>query len=352
MTQKVSSTRTLYTFDLSNYSDTGWIVISHENSAGNTKESYLYIDNLSYITPNEWETINGITANNYTLTDLKPVSTYELLVQPINKDGGNWSESVMFETTNDLTLLNDDSKNKNMERIKKWNGVHADVTLDDRTILCDGYWNTLCLPFDFGVDDLNNVVSGVTFTVKVFDRVNTTLSDDGILTLAFTTSTETIKAGTPFIIKSNTTSELVDMSKSAISATIDNGSDAQSRMTQTSDDGKVAFIGQWSNFDIDDDNIKKILYIASGNKIGYAKSPRTLKSMRAHFWVQPKNKEAAARAIRLDWGDGEVTSIDLMENDAAAGQSEWYTVDGRRIDGQPASKGVYVSKGKKVVITK
>ena len=133
---------------------------------------------------------------------------------------------------------------------------------------------------------------------------------------------------------------------------IDGNTGAQSRLTQTSNDGKVKFVGQWSNFDITNGNIKEILYIASGNKIGYAKSPRTLKSMRAHFWVQPKNKEAAARAIRLDWGDGEVTSIDLMENDAAAGQSEWYTVDGRRIDGQPASKGVYVSKGKKVVITK
>jgi hypothetical protein len=125
-----------------------------------------------------------------------------------------------------------------------------------------------------------------------------------------------------------------------------------SRLTQTSNDGKVKFVGQWSNFDITNANINEILYIASGNKIGYAKSPRTLKSMRAHFLVKPKNNEAAARAIRLDWGDGEVTSINLVENDAAAGQAEWYSVDGRRIEGQPASKGVYVSKGKKVVITK
>lgn len=355
MTQKVSSTRTLYTFDLSNYSDTGWIVISHENSAGNTKESYLYIDNLSYITPNEWETINGITANNYTLTDLKPVSTYELLVQPINNDGGNWSESVMFETTNDLTFLNDDSEGKNLERIEKWYGVHADVTLEGRTILCDGSWNTLCLPFNFGVNDLDNVVSGVTFTAKVFDQEKSTLSDNGTLTLAFKTATGTIKNGTPFIIKCNnppTTFTSINMSSLPFSnVAIDGNTGAQSRLTQTSNDGNVQFVGQWSNFDITDDNIKEILYIASGNRIGYAKSPRTLKGMRAHFWVQPKNKEAAARAIRLDWGDGEVTSINLVENDAA-GQSEWYSVDGRRIDGQPASKGVYVSKGKKVVITK
>ena len=351
----VTSEQKRYSFDISGLSGKGRIAIAH-HSTSYTADAYMYVDNVSYTQPTgEWQTIENVTSNPYTLTGLDPASLHTVKVQAAHNDGGNWSESVMFETTNDLTLLNDDSKNKNMERIEKWKDVHADVTLDGRTILCNGSWNTLCLPFQFYAELLRNSVPALessTITIKVLDTEKTKLSD-GVLTLAFKT-TNSVKPGMPFIIKceSSTAPSSIDLSEYPISTGITSINDVISRMTQTSEDGNVKFVGQWTNFDITDNNIKEILYIASGNKIGYAKSPRTLKSMRAHFWVQPENKEAAARAIRLDWGDGEVTSIDLMENDAAAGQSEWYTVDGRRIEGQPASKGVYVSKGKKVVITK
>ena len=55
-----------------------------------------------------------------------------------------------------------------------------------------------------------------------------------------------------------------------------------------------------------------------------------------------------ARAITMDFGDGEVTNIDQITDDAADG--DWYTIDGLKLDKNPTKKGVYVTNGHKVVV--
>ena len=55
-----------------------------------------------------------------------------------------------------------------------------------------------------------------------------------------------------------------------------------------------------------------------------------------------------ARAITMDFGDGEVTNIDQITDDAAEG--DWYTIDGLKLDKKPTKKGVYVTNGHKVVV--
>ena len=56
--------------------------------------------------------------------------------------------------------------------------------------------------------------------------------------------------------------------------------------------------------------------------------------------------------VRLLGKDGTVTAIGTM--DTKTGNvtfgDEWYSLDGRRVQGQPTQKGVYVNNGKKVVI--
>ena len=53
------------------------------------------------------------------------------------------------------------------------------------------------------------------------------------------------------------------------------------------------------------------------------------------------------KAFVLNFGDGEtgITSTN-QPNQADA----WYTIDGRRLDKKPAQRGLYINKGKKVVI--
>ena len=90
----------LYTFDISEYEGhEGRIAITHENSSGHTSESFLYVDDVSHFVPNgDWATISDVTTNPYILTGLTSNTCYEVQVQAVNNDGGNWSSSIMFNT--------------------------------------------------------------------------------------------------------------------------------------------------------------------------------------------------------------------------------------------------------------
>ena len=87
------------------------------------------------------------------------------------------------------------------------NGKYSLVTLSNRTIYSDDDWNTLCLPFNMGD---TNAEAGHHFDgtelegaiVKQLDPTNSSLSNDGTLTLNFTDATN-IEAGKPYIVKWN-----------------------------------------------------------------------------------------------------------------------------------------------------
>ena len=57
------------------------------------------------------------------------------------------------------------------------------------------------------------------------------------------------------------------------------------------------------------------------------------------------------RAFNLNFGDDEATGIITTNftNSTNSGNA-WYTLDGRRLDGQPTQRGIYINNGKKVVI--
>ena len=52
----------------------------------------------------------------------------------------------------------------------------------------------------------------------------------------------------------------------------------------------------------------------------------------------------------LPFGEGEATDIDTVESSKVNGQGDenWYTLDGRRLNGKPAQKGIYIYNGKKI----
>ena len=231
----------------------------------------------------------------------------------------------------------------NATEIENHDGEKVNVTLADRTLTKDGNWNTLCLPFNVTIAE--SPLAGDDVVAKVFDNTSS-LSSTGELTLKFSDAPATITAGTPFIIKwDNTGMNLVNPVFSGV--TISNNAAAEVANTN----GDVKFVGQYSPFAIDDSNINSILYVASGNQIGYSSKARTLKCFRAHFWVKPNdNGGAGARSFVLDFGENAVTSIHnsqfIIHNEADA----WYTLDGRKLDKQPTQKGVYIHNGRKTVI--
>ena len=290
-----------------------------------------------YITANRYNSTRGSIriADGQTLTDGTAIYSGTLTRAQIDAIAGK----TLRRCFNIVTLADNAS---NSSAISTNNGKSSTVILNGRTLTKDGTWNTLCLPFSLSAEQIEgSPLAGA--VIKEMDS-STRLSNDGLLTLNFKKA-ESIEAGKAYIVKWETKGENI-VNPLFHGVTISNSSLVETEST----DGKVKFVGQYSPFAIDNDNINEILFIGSGNKIGYSKNPRSLKSCRAHFWVQPNGFSAGARVINLDLGDGMTTSINLVEaDDEDASANGIYSLDGRRVKGEPTQKGVYIINGKKVI---
>lgn len=225
-----------------------------------------------------------------------------------------------------LVLLEDDSQNAydNARRIADNEGFTGKVQLSGRTLQTGG-WNTFCVPF--------NLDTPTGWTVK---QLESSSFADGTLTLNFATA-ESIVAGKPYLVKvtdvvENPTFDGVTVSSTATS-------------TETT---AVDFVPTLGVTEITGD-ANNILFIGSGNKLLHPESlPANMKGFRAYFLL--KGEAALAKAFSMDFGE-ETTVISLTPDPSLKGEeSEYYDIQGRRINGKPTQKGVYIVNGKKVII--
>lgn len=267
-----------------------------------------------------------------------------------------------------VTLLDDDSAQpsgcKNADRIAAASNVShtLPVTLSGRTLSKSGEWNTLCLPFSMDATQIAaSSLNGA--TIKELSSTSN-LASNGTMTLAFTTvydATEApnggIVAGKPYIVKWKSASGSVS-DPTFPDVTMETSSPTAVSFTNNANTGgDCIFIGQYSPFEIvasgatgdNQGNLDEILMLGSGNKLGYSKNERTLKTFRCHFYV-PANDGAGARAFVLDFGDEETTGIISVTAGQRSTDDATYTLDGRRINGLPTQKGMYIQNGRKVII--
>lgn len=234
------------------------------------------------------------------------------------------------------------------------------VSLTDRTFTRDGYWNTLCLPFNLNEEEIEtqSVFNDATLMELDNSAEGTNLDiATGTLTLKFKAATA-IEAGKPYIVKWEEGSFYYGNAPTFEDVFISNAAP----QTITSADGYVKFVGQYSPFEIVESgasgshqgNRNEIILLSGNNKLGYSQSPRTLRSCRAHFWI-PASIAASVRSINLvDFDSNEKgDATHIKENDAWNKEHEanaWYTLDGRKLDKHPTRKGLYIVNGKKMVI--
>jgi hypothetical protein len=61
-------------------------------------------------------------------------------------------------------------------------------------------------------------------------------------------------------------------------------------------------------------------------------------------------QSAATRGVIGIGGSDGTTGITAVKRQAGTTASRWYFLDGRRLDGYPSRKGIYIHDGRKVVI--
>jgi hypothetical protein len=128
--------------------------------------------------------------------------------------------------------------------------------------------------------------------------------------------------------------------------------------TSGTGDERVRFLGTYGQKTIANLD-RSILFFGTGNNLYYpdGTGTTTIGAFRAYFKIG--NGAALARqltAFNLSWSaDGSSASgiaVVPPANDADGDVRApgWHSLDGRRLDGQPTARGIYIYGGKKVVV--
>ena len=166
------------------------------------------------------------------------------------------------------------------------------------------------------------------------------------LHLTFSDALPELKAGVPYIIKWAEGDNITDpvFTNMHISPT--------EPTTVTSQDGMVSFIGTYGTVSLAA-NDKSNIYFGSANKLFWPDQNVTVGAFRAYFKIGENDAVNAKGITSIDLivDDEEATGIHnaefIMQNDDA---DAWFTLDGIRLSGTPAAKGIYIHNGRKVVV--
>ena len=259
---------------------------------------------------------------------------------------------------NAMTLIDNAD---NSVAITNAHGKVADVTLKGRTLYKDGKWNTLCLPFAMTAEQIaaNSNFAGATLMTLDVTEKNGFDTADGTLYLWFKSATE-IEAGVPYLVKWTKAADYegneanYDISNPVFEGVTISNTAAQAVESTTAGLEIVEMVGNYSPVSVTADD-KSILFLSDANTLYYSSIDRQIRSCRAYFSVPyiKGNAGAKACAFSLNFDSDEATGIISIENGDLKIEKEsdgWYDLNGRRLNGKPTVKGLYIHNGRKEVV--
>ena len=228
----------------------------------------------------------------------------------------------------------------NSTAIASVTGALADVTLQGRTLYKDGSWNTLCLPFGMTAEQVSAQLAPAALKELDQDAIvngHKTGLDGTTLYLNFK-GAESITAGTPYIIKWESGSNITDPVFTAV--TVSGGSAG----SVESEDGTVTFQGTYDPVPLTKGD-KSNLYLGDSNTLYWPDADNfKVNAFRAYFHL---SDPSLARQVILNFGDFttgvSVPSLNTLDSQPI------YDLQGRRIDGQ-LNRGLYIRNGRKILV--
>ena len=324
-------------YSIGGYFDTGseTYTLTAENGS-----SVAINKNKSQQNPPNFLNVTGINAKSTTFTMSNNNSTNErvaIITQFI---------VYLKAVGKSIVLLDDDrgAEYPNANRISdNLDAATADVTLFGRTLFKDNSWNTLCLPFAVSSFDGTPLEGAEVRTLESASFSN------GTLTLNFSDGLDAMEAGKPYIVKWPSGANLKNPEFTGVQL-----SDATPEIVF--DNIGMIFKGIYSPYEFAEQDKSK-LYMGNANTLYYPKKAMTIKAFRAFFDLgsdliaaEPSANAGAKEITNFVLNFGETTSLNeelRMKSEEFVG--DWYSIDGRRLQGEPTRKGVYIYNGKKVI---
>jgi hypothetical protein len=236
--------------------------------------------------------------------------------------------------TPDLLVLDDTKDIATLDR------ENTDVTFTNRSIRQDD-WNVVCLPFDATIKQISDAFGYAAIDLLKKESV------DGSMHFVVTTS-GTVPAGEPFIVKPTSDPEL----------------DAKSNFVQVKFTGVTV-----KKFSDNPEPVKD----SAGNKFcGTFKAQTTFFGEKFWYMSNSEWKQAskfteanpvklgayrayietatAGARIFIEEPDGSITAINAIDLNNNTMDEGWYTVNGMKLNAAPTQKGTYIKDGKKVFV--
>ena len=235
----------------------------------------------------------------------------------------------------------------NTTALTTYNGRSMNVTFTGRTLYKDGSWNTLCLPFY--VDD----ISGSPLAGATVKELTDASFADGTLKLTFDDAAS-IKAGQAYLVKWDSGADLGPSDLIFSGVTLANYLSDDEISVDDSGTAAITFMGTYKKQTLAAGD-RTVFYIGSDNTLYYPQSAVSIGAQRVYFKLSGLTVDefsAGINSLTLDFGDEETTGIINLTPSLSSmgeGSADWYTLDGRRLSGKPAQKGIYINNGKKVV---
>ena len=249
-----------------------------------------------------------------------------------------------------IPLLAPTNTGNNSELISSCDGMKLPVMLDGRTLYKDGAWNTICLPFNLTLSGspLDGAVARPLSAASISN-------DKTTLNLEFGDAVTELVAGTPYIIKWPKADDYVnDDAHNIVNPLFRNATiDATDRSYDNGEsaDSHVRFIGTYDGMSFNTKDYS-YLFMGSENTLYYPSAGAGIGAQRAYFKIGEDGVwlTRALTAFDIDFGGGE-NVMGIISTSAETRDNEgWYTIDGRKFNGKPTVSGVYVNKGRKVLI--
>ena len=208
--------------------------------------------------------------------------------------------------------------------------MNAKVELIGHTLNKDK-WNTLCVPFD--ISDPTTVF-GTGVKVKTLSGYT---NDGTTVTISFTDA-NSIEAGKPYIVMPTTN----------ITNPVFNDVTINNIMQDVIISNAATFKGNYAPVPLSANDTKK-LFLAN-NMLYYPTGSVTVKPFRAYFELTSDVPTASgAPNLVIDFGE-ETTGVGELRTENRRIENSFYDLQGRRLNGKPTQKGIYIHHGKKEVL--
>ena len=249
----------------------------------------------------------------------------------------------------DITPVSLVNNADNSSVLTTYNNETCDVVLTGRTLYKDGDWNTLCLPFD--VED----ITGTPLEGATVKTLESTEFANGILSLTFSDALTSIQAGKPYLVK--WAAQEPDYAENPVFENVIIGSITPANVETE----YVDFVGTYSSVVFDAGTAHKdVLFLGSGSSLYYpdGTKPTTINACRAYFTLKgitagdPANGGNVKGFVLNFDGEDVIDGIGEIKNEKLKVENEgsWYDLDGRKLDGKPSNRGIYIHNGKKEVV--